>query len=108
MNINMQFRSQRVELDVYNKDGLMAPGMYVDVLFNAKGNPSAVVVPSSAVITSTERKYILVVRDRKAHKVDVSTGNESAGKIEVFGKIQAGEIVIRNANDEIKEGSLAD
>ena len=106
MNINKQFRSQRVELDVYNKDGLMAPGMYADVLFNAKGNPSAVVVPSSAVITSTERKYILVVRDKKAHKVDVSTGNESKGKIEVFGRIQAGETVIQNANDEIKEGTL--
>ena len=108
MNINKQFRSQRVELDVYNTSGLMAPGMYVDVLFTAKGNPGSLTVPRSAVVTSTERRYVLVVRDNKAHKVDVTTGNESAGKIEIFGNLKSGEQVISNANDEIKENTPVD
>jgi membrane fusion protein (multidrug efflux system) len=104
MNINMQFRSERVELDVYNPDGLLAPGMYADVLFDSKGIPNSLSVPKSAVVTSTERQYVLVVRDGKTVKVDVRTGNESADKIEVIGDLKPGEEIVSNANDEIKEG----
>jgi membrane fusion protein (multidrug efflux system) len=104
MNINMQFRSERVELDVYNKEETLTPGMYADVLFDSKGNPNALAVPKSAVVTSTERKYVIVVRDGKTVKVNVSTGNESSDKVEIVGAVQPGEEVIANANDEIKEG----
>jgi membrane fusion protein, multidrug efflux system len=104
MNVNMQYRTERVEIDVDNRDGRLAPGMYADVLLNASGNPDAFTVPASAVITSTERKYIWVIRNAKAQRVDVSTGNQAAGKIEVFGQIQAGEEIIVNADDEIREG----
>jgi RND family efflux transporter MFP subunit len=104
MNINAQYRSERVELDVYNKDEILSPGMYADVLFYSKGNPGALSVPKSAVVTSTERKYVLAVRDGKTVKVDVHTGNENDTFIEVTGDLKAGEEVIANANDEIKEG----
>jgi RND family efflux transporter MFP subunit len=104
MNMSMQYRSERVELDVYNKDELLTPGMYADVLFDSKGNPNALAVPKSAVVTSTERKYVIVVRDGKTVKVDVSTGNESNSRIEILGAVQPGEEVIASANDEIKEG----
>jgi len=106
MNINMQYRTERVELDVYNKDEMLSPGMYADVLFDSKGNPHALAVPKSAVVTSTERKYVIVVRDGKAVREDVSTGNESNDKIEILGNIQPGESVIADANDEIKEGTV--
>jgi len=104
MNINMQYRSERVELDVNNKGEVLTPGMYADVLFNSKGNPYALSVPKSAVITSTERKYVFVVRDGKTVKVDVTTGNESDNRIEILGNVQAGEEVVANATDELKEG----
>lgn len=104
-NINAQYRSERFELDVNNPDGALAPGMYADVVLNAKGNPDAVAVPRSAVITSTERKYVLIAKDGKIHKVDVTTGNEGINKIEVFGQLQPGEEIVVNPNDEIKEGT---
>lgn len=104
MNINQQYRSERVELDVYNKNEVLTPGMYADVLFDSKGSPGALSVPKSAVITSTERKYIIVVRDGKTVRVNVSTGNESSDRIEIVGEVSPGETVIANSNDEIKEG----
>jgi multidrug efflux pump subunit AcrA (membrane-fusion protein) len=101
----MQFRSERVELDVYNPDNQLAPGMYADVLFDTQGVPNSLTVPRSAVVTSTERKYVLVVRQGKVVKIDVRTGNENATSIEVIGELKAGEKVIVNADDEIKEGT---
>jgi RND family efflux transporter MFP subunit len=106
MNINEQYRSERIELDIYNADGALAPGMYAEVLFTSDGNPNALSVPKSAVVISTERKYVIVVRNGKAVKVDVITGNEANGKTEIVGGLQADEEIISNANDEIKEGTI--
>jgi len=104
MNINAQYRTERVEADVYNHDELLAPGMYADVVFDSKGNRNGISVPTNAVVTSTERKYVIVIRDGKTVRVDVTTGNESRGRVEIVGDVKAGETVIAPANDEIKEG----
>jgi len=104
MNINQQYRSEPVELDVFNHDGKLAPGMYADVLFDSKGNPNALAVPKTAVVTSTERKYVIVVRDGKTVRIDVATGNEGSSRVEVLGDLKPGDQVVANANDEIKEG----
>jgi membrane fusion protein (multidrug efflux system) len=102
--VNSQFRAERMELDVYNKDGKLAPGMYADVLFSSNGNPEAFTVPRAAVVTSTERKYVIAVRDGKTLRVDVSTGNESADKVEISGALQPGDTILAHANDEVVEG----
>jgi RND family efflux transporter MFP subunit len=106
MNVNTEFRSERMEADVMNKDGLLSPGMYADVLVYSTGNPDALSVPRSAVVTSTERKYIIVVRDGKTVRVDVRTGNVGDKDIEITGAVNPGEEVISNASDDIKEGTV--
>ncbi|RFM25674.1 efflux RND transporter periplasmic adaptor subunit [Deminuibacter soli] len=103
-NINMQYRTMRVEMDVYNADGMLTPGMYADVVLQLTGNKDAWVVSKQAVVTSTERKYVVVVRKGVTVKVDVTTGNTSAEKTEVFGSFEPGDQVMVNASDEIKEG----
>ena len=102
-NVNEQYRSERMEADVFNKDGSLAPGMYADVVLQSKGNDNAMSVPKSAVVTSTERKYVLVMNNGKITKTDVSTGNQTVDNIEIYGSLQPGDSVITNANDEITE-----
>lgn len=100
-NINLQYRTERIEMDVMN-DGSLAPGMYADVEIYSKGNSESLNVPRSAVVISTERKYVIVMRDNKMVRVDVTTSNESMDKVEISGALQAGEKVIVNANDEMR------
>ncbi|HVW98967.1 MAG TPA: hypothetical protein VHA52_00770, partial [Candidatus Babeliaceae bacterium] len=64
---------------------------------------SAMYVPKSSVVISAESKYVLSDHNNTIRKIQVTTGNESDGKIEVFGDLQPGKQVIVNANDEIKE-----
>lgn len=103
-DVDMQYRSERVEMDVQNANEELAPGMYADVIFNAKGNSDAMIVPRSAVVTSTERKYVVAVRNGKAKIIDVVTGNDTASSVEVVGNFTDTDKVIVNANDEIKDG----
>ena len=106
MNVNAQFRSERVEADVMNADGLLTPGMYADVVIYPKGNTSGFTVPRSGLVTTTERKYVLVVRSGKIQKLDVTSGRESGSSVEVFGALDKTDSVIENANDEIVEGGI--
>jgi RND family efflux transporter MFP subunit len=107
MNINPHFRVERIEADVMNMNTELAPGMYADVVIYPKGNETTFSVPKSSVVTSTERKYVLVVKSNRIGKVDVDTGVESGDYIEVYGSLEKGDHVIVNANDEIKEGEYA-
>lgn len=106
MNVNAQFRSERVEADVMNADELLTPGMYADVVIYSKGNASGFTVPKSSVVTSTERKYVLVVRSGIIHKIDVVSGNESGASIEVFGNLNKTDSIMVHASDEMKEGEI--
>lgn len=102
-NISAQLRTERVELDVMNPDGRLAPGMFAQVIFHNNGTKDALSVPRTALVISTERKYVLVKNGEHITKVDVRSGNEANGRVEIFGDIHAGDTVIANANDEIKE-----
>ena len=89
-------------MDVWNENGLLSPGMYADIVLYTKGNAEAYSVPKSAVVSSTERKYVILIREGKTVKIDVITGNETTDRAEVFGLLHAGDTVVVNANDEIK------
>ena len=101
MSVNNEFRSERVEADLDNANEFLRPGMYADILIYAKGNASGFSVPKSSLISSTERKYVLVGRSGRIEKVDVTSGNESGNFIEVFGNLNKSDSVILNATDEI-------
>lgn len=106
-NISAQYHNEKIEVDVNNTGGLLSPGMYADVIFSLKGDAQALMVPKSAVVTSTERKYVLVLKDNTITKVDVTTGNQNTSSVEVYGDLQPGDPVIINANDEIAAGPVA-
>lgn len=102
-NVNPAYRSERMEIDVPNKEGVLAAGMYADLILRPKGNMNVLSVPKSCVVTSTEGKFVFRIKGDKIKKINVTTGNSSADKTEIYGDLQAGDTVIVNANDEIKE-----
>jgi len=105
-SLDDKYRSESFEIDVPNSGNLLMPGMYAEVLLPLKGHPNACVVPQSAVVISTEKKYVIKVQNNKTVLVDVTTGNENKGMIEIFGDVKTGDSVIGKANDEIKQDQI--
>ncbi|MGO4294922.1 efflux RND transporter periplasmic adaptor subunit [Chitinophaga sp. RAB17] len=102
--LNDKFRSEAVEIDVQNAHHLLKAGMYTEVLLPLNGSAQAMLVPSSAIVMSTEKKYVIAVKDHHTKWVDIEEGNHHNDSIEVFGHLQADDQVIVNATDEIKDG----
>ena len=103
--LSSRYRAEAVEADVINNDHSLKPGMYAEVELPIQGNVSAMVVPKSAIVTSTEKKYVVVSDNNIAKWVDVYEGNSQNDSSEVFGTLHPGDKVVLHATDEIKEGT---
>ena len=101
-NMNQKFRSETLEIDVANAKGEIKPGMFAEVVFAPEGSQGSLTVPSQAVVTSTERQYVIRVNAGKAEFVDVRKGMESDEKTEVFGALRDGDQIIVNPRDDMK------
>lgn len=92
-NVNPQFRSERVELDVMN-DGTLNSGMYVDVTITTKPLPGLFHVPLSAVNTNAGGKYVIVRKNNQDKNVGITTFHQNADSIEIQGALDAGDSVV--------------
>jgi membrane fusion protein, multidrug efflux system len=103
--LDQKTRTMPVELDVLNRDGTLAPGMYPQVKWPVRGESPELWVPGSAVVTTTERTFVIRNHEGRAEWVDVKKGVVEGDLIEVFGNLKPGDLVVRRANDEIREGA---
>lgn len=103
--IDSRLRSQRIEMDVENNNKRLLPGMVAEVNLLLPANDSAFIVPKTAVVNSTESVFVIRVVNNKAERIDVTTGRESDGKIEVYGNLNAGDLLLKTATDEIRSGN---
>ncbi len=103
-SLSNSYRAEAIEIDVLNPNNIFKAGMYAEVTLPTSGNANAYVVPKSAIVTTTERKYIIVNQEGAAHLVNVAQGNEHADSTEVFGSLHAGEAIVTNGSYQVKEG----
>jgi multidrug efflux pump subunit AcrA (membrane-fusion protein) len=105
-SIDSRLRSQRVEMDVINNDKKLLPGMVAEVNLPLPSTDSTFVVPKSAVVNSTENIFVIRVVNNQSQRVDVKTGRDSNGLIEIYGDLKDGDLILRSASDEIKNGTV--
>jgi hypothetical protein len=98
-------RTMAVELDVSNRDGSLAPGMYPSVRWPIRRSRPALFVPKTSVVTTTERTFVVRNQNGRAEWVGVRKGAADGDLLEVLGDLKVGDLVVRIATDEIREGS---
>jgi membrane fusion protein (multidrug efflux system) len=103
--LNKDTRTMAVELDVMNHDGSLAPGMYPTVKWPVRLPRPALFVPKTSVVTTTERIFVIRNKDGHAEWVDVRKGAADRDLVEILGDLKPGNMVVRRANDEIREGA---
>lgn len=103
-SLNNDYRSEATEADVINRDNTFKPGMYVEADLNVKSQVQAFTVPVTAVVTSTERKYVIISDHGHAKFVNITEGILNNGVAEISGAFKGDELVVKKANNEIQEG----
>ena len=103
--LDAKTRTMPVELDVFNRDGSLAPGMYPTVSWPVRHSGPALLVPRTSVVTTTERTFVIRNSDGRAEWVDVKKGAAEGDLIEVIGDLRPGDMVLRRATDEVRPGA---
>lgn len=103
--LDERLRSERLEIDVFNENKKLLPGMYAEVNIPLPASDSTFVIPKTALVTSTERVFVIRVNNEKAQWIDVKKGREAGDQIEVYGKLNENTQLVKVATDEIRNGS---
>jgi membrane fusion protein, multidrug efflux system len=104
-SLDMKTRSMLVELDVNNPTRTLAPGMFAEVQWPVSRAQNSLFVPTTAVVRTSERQFVVRVRNGVAEWVDVRRGEVNGTLIEVFGDLREGDVVLRRGNDEVRPGT---
>jgi membrane fusion protein, multidrug efflux system len=104
-SLDLKTRSMQVELDVMNAKQVLAPGMFAEVQWPVSRAHATLFVPTTAVVRTSERQFVVRVRNGVAEWVDVRRGQVNGNVIEVFGNLKEGDVVVRRGNDEIRPGT---
>jgi HlyD family secretion protein len=114
-------RDMRVEVDVENKDGRLAPGMYGTMTLLLEDFGQSRLVPTSAIFAAGEHSYILEVRGGQAVRVPVhiqyedgvqakivkvvqSTDAKTGKPIEAYQELTDQDEIVRSGQGELAPG----
>lgn len=103
--VDVKTRTMAVELDVSNKDGRLAAGTFCQVRWPVRRPGPSLLVPSESVASTTQRTFVVRVRNGRTEWVDVKTGLASGPLVEVFGDLRAGDEVASRGTDELPAGT---
>ncbi|HZS04366.1 MAG TPA: efflux RND transporter periplasmic adaptor subunit [Blastocatellia bacterium] len=108
-SLDAKTRTMPVEMDVVNSSGRLAPGMFPEVIWPTRRPRPSLFVPPSAIATTTERTFVIRVREGVAEWVDVRRGASINSKgtdlVEVFGDLGPEDQVAVRGTDELRAGT---
>jgi len=79
--------------------------MYPEVQWPVRRPQPSLLVPPTAIVTTTERTFVVRVKNGVAQWVNVVRGARVGDLVEVFGALSDGDTIVRRGTDEIREGT---
>jgi membrane fusion protein (multidrug efflux system) len=103
--LNRATRTMTVEIDLPNKDRQLKGGMFARVEVMVGTHPQAVQIPIEAISLLEDERYIYVVRDGKAERVNVEIGARDKDRVEITKGLTGNEQVIVSGKDLVRDGT---
>ncbi|MRR08980.1 efflux RND transporter periplasmic adaptor subunit [bacterium] len=97
-------RTMRAEIIVPNPGGQLKPGMYATVSILLDERADAVTVPTRAVLSDDQGKFVFVLADKTARRVAVTAGLDQGATTEITAGLDGSEQVITTGQQYVKDG----
>lgn len=96
-------RAVAVRAELPNVSDALRPGLFMSVRLEATAQPS-ILIPESALMPMEGKTFVFVVADGIATRREVQTGGRAPGVVVITRGIQAGEQVIVEGMQRVREG----
>jgi RND family efflux transporter MFP subunit len=99
-------RTMRTEIDLPNPDGLLRDGMYGRATIVLDPPSTNLTVSSSSLVEHAEdgKGAVFVVRDGKAHRVNVQVGKDNGLQAEILSGLHAEDEVVVQSGGSLTDG----
>jgi len=104
-SVDERTRTMPVELDVDNRDGRLAPGMFAEVRWPMHRGFATLFVPASAVLETMEKTFVQTVSGDRIGRVAVKRGRTQDDLVEVFGALTERDLVAARGSEELADGT---
>lgn len=110
--VDAESRNVQIQGTLSNRDGALRPGMYVNAALSLPPLPGALVVPTTAIMTSAQGDSMVVIRGKnagregKAEIVSVETGRRFGDSVVVTKGLTAGDVVVTEGQLRVQPGSV--
>lgn len=94
----------RTEVDLDNANGRLLPGYYGDRTVHLEEQPANPVIPSSALQSDAEGRFVLVVDGGAVHRRGVTVNFRDGSMAGIASGLSGGESVIRSSGGQLSEG----
>jgi len=97
-------RSVTVRAIVPNPAGVLKPGMFLTVHMT-RSEADVLLVPEETLVPEQGDVFVFVVKDGKATKRLVHTGQRRVGAVQVLDGLAAGELVVTEGTQKLRDGA---
>lgn len=97
-------RAVAVRAILPNPRGQLKPGMFITVRL-IRERKDALLVPEQALVPELDKQFVFVVQDGVVAKREVQIGRRKPGWVEVLAGLSAGETVISEGTQKVREGT---
>jgi RND family efflux transporter MFP subunit len=105
LDVKEDTRTMHTEVDVYNTDRTLVPGLYADATIRLQQKNGALAVPVQAVNRAGDSKTVFVVGDSNKIEIrPVVTGIETPDDVEIVSGVKEGELVVTGDTSGLKAG----
>lgn len=104
-SLDVKFRSEKIEADFVNTNNALKPFMVAETVIPLQNTEATFFVPKMAVVESGMGIYVIRVENGKTKNVPVSKGRMMPDKVEVFGDLNEGDVILKMGTEEILEGT---
>jgi membrane fusion protein (multidrug efflux system) len=104
--VSQDSRMVAVQAQINNKDGSLAPGMFVHISQQTGEIKDAILVPSAAVSADIKGYFVFQVEGNKAVKAYVTTGMHTGGNIQITKGLKVGDTIVVAGQQKLEDGSI--
>jgi RND family efflux transporter MFP subunit len=102
--LQVSTRTMDTQVDVPNANYVLLPGMYAEVNLRLDEHDNILTVPIESVEGTGDAAHVFVVENGRLHTAPVTTGLESAQRIEINSGLEDGDLVVVGRQSGLKVG----
>jgi membrane fusion protein (multidrug efflux system) len=97
-------RSVTVRAVLPNPQGLLKPGMFLNVRL-MRDERDTLMIPEAALVPEQSRQFVFVVENDRAIRREVRIGRREPGRVEILAGLEAGDRVVVEGTQKVRDGA---